>query len=270
MKVQIIDRTPVDTDALFKDGGKEEAASAEGIHELSIADLAQKNELLAAENARLAAKVNANPWDPFGSWELRDPQQLYAPMNGIWSAPWDLQAAGAAHADLIKFVDPSFTSAYPACSPMDYNCGSDVGFTSVMMRNIPNNYTRAMLLALLKREGFAATFDFFYLPIDLKKKSGLGYAFINFINHEVAEAFCMHFSGFTRWAATSQKICQVTWSNYIQGFAAHVERYRNSAIMHESVPEEFKPMVLKDGVQKTFPPPTKAIPEPQERQNKEK
>lgn len=232
MKVHIRDYCqPVENDELFV---KEHAA--EGTKRL-----AQENELLAAENALLLEK-----WQNWQncSWPQWDPQ-AYASMNDIWS----------------------LASPYPTYVPSNaFSVAPDVTLTSVMMRNIPNNYTRAMLLELLAREGFGSTFDFLYLPIDLKKRSGLGYAFINFICQDIAEHFCQHFSGFRRWAATSQKICQVTWSDYIQGFHAHVERYRNSAIMHESVPEDCKPMIFQNGLQLPFPAPTKAIPEPQERQ----
>ena len=33
----------------------------------------------------------------------------------------------------------------------------------VMLRNLPNNYTRAMLLNLLEKEGFVGRFDFLRL-----------------------------------------------------------------------------------------------------------
>merc|ERR1719401_269384 len=128
------------------------------------------------------------------------------------------------------------------------------------MRDIPKNYTRAMLLELLHEEGFYGTFDFVYLPIDLKKKRGLGYAFINFVDHYMALLFSYHFSGFSCWIATSGKVCQVTWNDRIQGLEAHVERYRNSAIMHESVPEEYKPTVFSNGEPLRFPAPTRTVP----------
>merc|ERR1712066_571567 len=36
----------------------------------------------------------------------------------------------------------------------------------------------------------------------------------------------------------------------------HVERYRNSPVMHESIPDEGKPIVLNAGVRMPFPLPT--------------
>jgi hypothetical protein len=163
-------------------------------------------------------------------------------------------------------VDDSWSSFQWAedVSALSNTCES-LGYTSIMMRNIPNNYTRAHVLKLLEKEGFSGAYDFFYLPIDLKTKSGLGYAFINFVNHESAIAFQKHFDGFSNWVATSGKVCKVTFSDRIQGLKQHVERYRNSSIMHESVPDEFKPMLFENGVPVRFPAPTKNVVVPQER-----
>ena len=54
--------------------------------------------------------------------------------------------------------------------------------TTVMLRNMPNNYSRTMLLELLDAEGFAGQYDFLYLPMDFQSRASLGYAFINFVD----------------------------------------------------------------------------------------
>ena len=43
---------------------------------------------------------------------------------------------------------------------------------------------------------------------------------------------------------------------------AHVERYRNSPVMHRSVPDEYEPVIFKNGVRKNFPRPTKKVKAP--------
>jgi len=131
--------------------------------------------------------------------------------------------------------------------------------TTMMMRNIPNNFSREQLLALVDDEGFRGQYDLLYLPIDLKKKVGLGYAFVNFVKHEDAEAFAEHFRGFKNWKTQSEKVCELTWSDALQGLDEHVERYRDCPVMHESIPDEFKPVLFKDGVRMPFPGPTKKI-----------
>lgn len=130
---------------------------------------------------------------------------------------------------------------------------------SVMMRNLPNCYTRNMLLELLDAEGYMGSFDFLYLPIDFRRGLSLGYAFINFTSPSMAEGFRSHFTGFSEWCIPSDKICQVTWSETLHGLQAHLERYMNSPVMHESVPDEHKPVLFSGLKRVSFPRPTKKI-----------
>lgn len=134
--------------------------------------------------------------------------------------------------------------------------------TTVMLRNMPNNQTRKMLLELLDQEGFAAQYDFVYLPMDFKTKASLGYAFVNFRTEAIANRCLETFEGFSRWAIPSRKVCGVGWSGPHQGLTAHVDRYRNSPVMHQDVPDSFRPILLKDGKRIAFPPPTKKLKAP--------
>eukprot|EP00440_Ansanella_granifera_P055051 gb/GFBE01059676.1/.p1 GENE.gb/GFBE01059676.1/~~gb/GFBE01059676.1/.p1 ORF type:complete len:344 (+),score=42.00 gb/GFBE01059676.1/:1-1032(+) len=140
--------------------------------------------------------------------------------------------------------------------------GRGDGRTTVMMRNLPNNYTRDMLLAMLDDAGFWGRYDFAYLPCDFDRNANLGYAFVNLVDTLSANDFWKMFDGFSDWAIPTAKVCQISWSGPHQGFKAHVERYRNSAVMHKSVPEEYKPVIFKEGVPQPFPLPTKKIKPP--------
>lgn len=131
--------------------------------------------------------------------------------------------------------------------------------TTLMLRNIPNDYSRAMLIELLRQQGFAGTYDFLYLPIDFTRGAGIGYAFINMVSQSIALQFLEHFTGFSGWVVPSRKVAEVSWSNPNQGLDVHVERYRNSTVMHPSVPDEFKPIVLQNGQRVEFPSPTRVI-----------
>jgi len=139
--------------------------------------------------------------------------------------------------------------------------------TTVMFRNVPNDYCRDALMEMLDHEGFAGQYNFIYLPVDFRSKSGFGYAFINLVNGAIAEEFKHKFNGFSGWAVPSHKVAEVTWSHPSQGLEVHVERYRNSPVMHEAVPDAFKPAMFENGNRILFPPPTKAIRMPRIRHN---
>lgn len=134
--------------------------------------------------------------------------------------------------------------------------------TTIMLRNLPNNYSRDMLLELLDREGFGRSYDFVYYPVDFKRWAGLGYAFVNLVSHAEALRLWSSLDGFSRWELPSSKVVQVCWGSPLQGLEDCTQRYRNSPVMHESVPEHFKPLVFGDGKQIPFPPPTKKIRNP--------
>jgi hypothetical protein len=137
--------------------------------------------------------------------------------------------------------------------------------TSVMLRNLPNNYSKSMLLSLIDSEGFRSLYDFVYLPVDFTTKACLGYAFINLVDHDTAERFLKAFKGFNNWIIPSRKVCSCTWNTPHQGLEAQIERYRNSPVMHEAVPVEYKPVLFKDGIAQRFPPPNKKIRAPRNR-----
>jgi hypothetical protein len=138
--------------------------------------------------------------------------------------------------------------------------------TTVMLRNLPLNYTREMLLSLIDSMGFAGTYDFAYLPIDFTTQAGLGYAFINFHSGDTATLCFDYLEGFSDWKVRSEKVCTITWSSPYQGLDAHIERYRNSPVMHHSIPDNWKPVLLQQGMRIKFPHPTKDIPTPKTRQ----
>lgn len=136
------------------------------------------------------------------------------------------------------------------------------GRTTVMMRNIPNNYSRDMLLGTIIDQGFEGQFDFIYLPMDFARCANLGYAFINLVNVQSTRHFWKAFSGFSCWTIPTAKVCELGWSSPHQGLAAHIERYRDSPVMHPTVPDEYKPMLFHEGARIAFPPPTKALKQP--------
>jgi hypothetical protein len=131
--------------------------------------------------------------------------------------------------------------------------------TTVLLRNMPNNQTRKMLVQLLNRKGFLGEFDFLYLPIDFQSRISFGYAFVNFVCEESATRALEAFDGFSDWEIPSRKVCGISWSWPHQGLESHIERYRNSPVMHRAVPDMFKPLLFANGVRTAFPHPTQRL-----------
>jgi len=132
------------------------------------------------------------------------------------------------------------------------------GNTTVMWRNIPNNYSRDQLCGLIDANGFQGTYDFLYAPFDFSRNALIGYVFINFVTEAMAKQFFSVFNGFNQWSLRSTKVSEVKLST-LQGLDSHVQFYRNCPVMHESVAEEFRPLLFSNGQRVPFPPPTKKI-----------
>jgi hypothetical protein len=177
----------------------------------------------------------------------------------------DVHLAEVAHSSLaqpeVKFSSESDEDKDAFEAEENRSC------TSVMMCNIPNNVSLNQLLTLFDANGFNKFYNFVYLPIDLESRCNVGYAFINLAEHAAAINFYRRFTSFSGWKGkTSKKVCKVKWASMkMQGLDAYVERYRNSAIMHESVPFDGKPVIFKNGQRVKFPPPTKRLAAPRQR-----
>jgi hypothetical protein len=163
----------------------------------------------------------------------------------------------AERSDFDRFVRK--TSSAPNVDCDDNNPSRN---TTVMLRNLPVGFTRAMLLELIDSEGYFGMYDFVYAPVDFGTGTGLGYGFVNLHSAACASDFWKHFSGFSRWSCSSDKVCAVAWGEPCQGLSQHLERYRNSPVMHDSVPDEWRPIFLVEGVRVDFPEPTKRIKAP--------
>jgi len=174
---------------------------------------------------------------------------------------------------------PAFTMAAPAFPQETQDARNTGSFgrsmkspevenepTTIMLRNLPNDYNRDLLCELLDEEGFEGRYNFVYLPMDFQRWAGFGYAFVNMIDHEAALDAWKLLSGFSDWKVVgSNKICEVCWGAPLQGLVAHRERYRNSPVMHPDIPDHFKPALFEDGQRIPFPAPTQRIRPPRTR-----
>lgn len=83
--------------------------------------------------------------------------------------------------------------------------------------------------------------------MDFKKGKVFGYAIINFVSNDSAEQANSHFGA------------NIDWSDSHQGLDELIQRYRDSPIMHPSMPEPSKPIMFSNGLVVPFPSPTKEI-----------
>ncbi|KAK3152877.1 hypothetical protein QOZ80_2BG0164800 [Eleusine coracana subsp. coracana] len=103
--------------------------------------------------------------------------------------------------------------------------------TTLVIKNIPNKYTQKMLLDVID-ETHERTYDFFYLPVDLKNKCNVGYAFINMIYPSFIVSFHKAFTGHKWEKFNSEKVVSLAYAR-IQGKTALVNHFQNSSLMNE-------------------------------------
>lgn len=134
-------------------------------------------------------------------------------------------------------------------------------WTTVMMRNLPKDYSRDLVRDLLDQAGFGGKYDFVYVPYDFNTRAIMGFAFVNLISPQLASEFRKRFAGFRSWGTSATgKVCNVSWANVDQqGLRANIERYRNSSVMHKTVLEDWKPLLLVKGAPVKFPKSTKQL-----------
>jgi len=160
---------------------------------------------------------------------------------------------------LRTFASPYVSARDRAASAPEDDTPSDFPQTSLLIRNLPDGFTRSMLMDVLGAHGLAVCVDFLYVPGDLKNKTHYGYAFLNFTTPDAADDCLVKLNGFRDWGVPSECICETSRRTNRQGLDAHVEWYRNSRIMHASVDDEYKPAVFRNGSRVPFPPPTKSF-----------
>jgi len=134
--------------------------------------------------------------------------------------------------------------------------------TSLILRNLPTEFSRDMTFELLQSHGLAGAVDFIYAPVNFSTMETIGYAFVNLVSHEAAEMCRSRLDGFNDWREPCELVLEVVWSEKDQGLSAIIDRHRNSPVMHESVLDQYKPAIYKNGLQLPFPAPTKPVKKP--------
>mmetsp|Transcript_112873 Transcript_112873/g.315342 ORF Transcript_112873/g.315342 Transcript_112873/m.315342 type:complete len:623 (+) Transcript_112873:307-2175(+) len=172
-------------------------------------------------------------------------------------------ASGITSSTDASVEETSAAHASPISSSMDPPAAD--ARTTVMMRNLPGFVSRSHLVAAITKQGFSGEFDFVYLPIDFKTGANQGFAFVNLTTPEAAQRFHRAFYRFDSWCPRPGRRCNVSWARADQqGLASNVRRFRNSSVLHPSVPVHHRPLLLKAGREVEFPKPTKKVLAPRE------
>jgi len=149
------------------------------------------------------------------------------------------------------------------CVPKNKDLGKKFGdgveqeIHTLMIRNIPNLYTRDMLMEELDGLGFQGAYDFIYLPIDKSTHWNVGYAFVNFDDPDVA-GNCMSIMTnytFNKFEHGTGKVAQVSIA-YIQGLEQNLKYYSNTAVQCSRM-QSHRPLVLRAGHQELLGKPRK-------------
>mmetsp|Transcript_23064 Transcript_23064/g.71927 ORF Transcript_23064/g.71927 Transcript_23064/m.71927 type:complete len:390 (+) Transcript_23064:89-1258(+) len=134
----------------------------------------------------------------------------------------------------------------------------DEKYTTVMLRNIPNKYTRSMLIEQLHRTGFRGDIDYLYLPTDFANRCNVGYCFVNLRTPLARARFTNAFDGVPAQSClpgfNSYKVCQVTKAKW-QGREENVRRLRSGPELMAQLAAhpEWLPLLLDDeGNQEPF------------------
>ncbi|KAM1023009.1 hypothetical protein FF1_043775 [Malus domestica] len=152
---------------------------------------------------------------------------------------------------------------FPASPDLEISSGP----TTIMIKNIPNQFQRCDLLTVLRNhcrdenlqactEGVTtkSEFDFVYLPMDFKqfwnhkRTANLGYAFVNFTSFTAAKRFYKKFHNEQWKVRSNKKTCEITCAK-VQGLEALKKNFESKVFRCHS--EEYLPAVVEppcDGV----------------------
>lgn len=134
----------------------------------------------------------------------------------------------------------------------------DEKVTTIMLRNIPNKYTRGMLIEQLHRSGYKGDIDYLYLPTDFANRCNVGYCFLNFRTPQARQRFAQAFDGVAAQSClpgfNSYKVCQVTRAKW-QGREENVRRLRSGPELMTQLAQhpEWLPLLIdEEGNQEPF------------------
>jgi hypothetical protein len=122
--------------------------------------------------------------------------------------------------------------------------------STLVLRQLPEQYVRSHVRKLLNEKGFSGQFDFIYTPADFKTSKTLRYAIVNFSSIAIAKKAKEQLDG----AAVDDAVLEVQFSKTHAGIESLVEKYRHSPVMTDrAVPASQRPLLLSNGKAVAFP-----------------
>jgi RNA recognition motif-containing protein len=193
----------------------------------------------------------------FSAWSDEPIQPELFHVCGNWNLPgsWLSRTKGGERVAKTRNGTQKLVSRSIVSTPIPTHFTQEEQCTTVVLRKLPEEWVRETLMQLLESDGFLLDCDFIYLPTNFKNSKCFGYAIINFTSHVVAEKVLIHYDG----RMVQNRMLCAEWSDATQGLPSLVEKYRNSAIMHHSVADMHKPLLLCKASVLPFPQPTEMM-----------
>eukprot|EP00747_Dinoflagellata_sp_TGD_P193919 gnl/TRDRNA2_/TRDRNA2_60731_c0_seq1.p1 gnl/TRDRNA2_/TRDRNA2_60731_c0~~gnl/TRDRNA2_/TRDRNA2_60731_c0_seq1.p1 ORF type:complete len:591 (+),score=114.88 gnl/TRDRNA2_/TRDRNA2_60731_c0_seq1:55-1827(+) len=150
--------------------------------------------------------------------ETQEPPNLEGPITGI---PAKLIQ------DIRNIPVDELAAAYQGPDQIP-----DYGVTTLMIRNLPRSYTTEAVMCEVEAFLPTESYDFIYLPWDTRRGSNISYAFINFVDGELAARCFFALSGMNWGLVRTLKCCRIA-AAHVQGLAPNLAHYVASPSMQE-------------------------------------
>mmetsp|Transcript_7439 Transcript_7439/g.20913 ORF Transcript_7439/g.20913 Transcript_7439/m.20913 type:complete len:570 (+) Transcript_7439:67-1776(+) len=128
--------------------------------------------------------------------------------------------------------------------------GVEEPVTTIMLRHIPCRYTQGTLLRELDQLGFEGRYDFFYLPMDVRNKTSVGYAFVNFEDPGTAAEFSGMMQDYRFQRHPNDKVAEASPA-HLQGLRRNVAHFSSRTVLRAR-DSKYRPIVLQKGFKRDF------------------
>lgn len=220
------------------------------------------SKLIAAQEAGVSLIVSQGGSERFSSagqssWECdsgaveRDALLQEASVSRLLAVEWQLGAGNSAPVVPSLVVDNRANAAgrsgrdlvgFASNSDNQVPMAAGGGVTTLMLRNIPQDYDQAALEVELQLTG---CFDILYLPRTSGGKANLRYAFVNFVSPGHAAAFRERWQRWRWFSAQRAKPLSIIPAQ-VQGFEANLIEMNKSAATMAS--RRCGPILYRNGV----------------------